>query len=348
MNRLDLVEEDARRSLQGVQVSSLHDKTIMITGASGIIGTHFLYGLSHCQKDLGLSVKVIAVVQQGVPDHLKGLEQQGYARFLTGDMTEKKFLETLPQAHIILHAATYGQPGIFMQNSQATLKLNTIATFSLLEKLLPGGRFLFISSSEVYSGLITPPFSEEQIGTTNTTHPRAAYIEAKRCGETICNVYRTKGIDAKSARLSLAYGPGTRSGDKRVINSFIERALKEKAIHLLDSGDAKRTYCYIADAVYMLWRILLEGKDPIYNVGGISTITIADLARMIGQMLDVPVKIPTVTTRGVIGSPEDVRLDLGKFFNEFGLVPFVNLEIGTARTVEWQKTLYLESSNNLH
>ena len=340
MNRLDLLKEDGRRSLRDVPVSRLADKTILITGASGIVGTHFLFGLLHCQRELGLRLRIVAVVQRGVPDHLKQLEQQGYVRFLSGNMAETSFLESLPQADVIVHAATYGQPGLFMENAQATLKLNTTATFALLDKLLPEGQFLFLSSSEVYSGLTNPPFDEKQIGTTNTTHPRSCYIEAKRCGEAICNAYRTRGIAAKSARLCLAYGPGTRAGDKRVINSFIEKALREKAIHLLDRGEAKRTYCYISDAIYMMWRILLEGKDPIYNVGGTSSTTIAGLAQLIGKLLDVPMHIPLEPSAGMVGAPGDVRLDLTKFTNEFGPIAFVDFLEGVARTVEWQKALY--------
>jgi len=340
MYRLDLLEEDARRSLRGIPVSRLADKTVLITGASGLIGTHFLYGLLHCQRQLGLRLKVVAIVQRGVPDHLKQLEQHGYARFLTGNMAKPTFLESLPQAHVIIHAASYAQPALFIENAVATLKLNTGATFALLEKLLPEGQFLFLSSSEVYSGLTNSPFSENQIGTTNTVHPRSCYIEAKRCGEAICNAYRARGIDAKSARLCLAYGPGTRPGDKRVINSFIEKALREKAIHLLDQGEAQRTYCYIADAVHMVWRILLEGKDLIYNVGGTSSTTVAGLAQLIGKLLDVPVHIPLGTSARVVGAPDDVRLDLTKFMNEFGPIDFVGLQEGVARTVEWQKPLY--------
>jgi UDP-glucuronate decarboxylase len=340
MYRLDLLEEDACRSLRGVPISRLADKTVLITGASGLVGTHFLYGLLHCQRELRLQLKVVAVVQRGVPDYLKQLEQQGYTRFLNGNLAETSFMESLPQAHVIVHAATYGQPGMFMENALATLKLNTTGTLALLDRLLPDGKFLFLSSSEVYSGLNNSLFSEDQIGTTNTTHPRSCYIEAKRCGEAICNAYRARGIDAKSARLSLAYGPGTRPGDKRVINSFIQRALREKRIRLLDRGEAKRTYCYIADAVIMMWRILLEGKAPIYNVGGTSSTTIAGLAQLIGKLLNVPVDIPLETSVGMLGAPDDVRLDLTKFFNEFGPINFMGLQEGVARTIEWQKAIY--------
>jgi len=212
----------------------------------------------------------------------------------------------------------------------------------LLEKLHPGGHFLFISTSELYSGLNSSPFNEDQIGCSNTNHPRSCYIEAKRCGEAICHAARQAGVDAKSARLCLAYGPGTLVGDKRVIYSFIERGLREKKIQLLDQGNARRTYCYISDAAYMLWRILLEGTEAIYNVGGVSTTTVADLARLIGRSLDVPVIIPDQTQTGLAGAPFDTELDLTRVQKQFGPIRFIDLPTGLATTVDWQRSLYAD------
>jgi nucleoside-diphosphate-sugar epimerase len=336
MFRLDLLEEDGRNSMRGITTKMLDGKTVLITGASGLIGTNLLYGLSYCQRELQLRIKVVAVVQQEVPHHLQHLNAGGGVTFLCGNTADSSFLDSLPHADIIIHAATYAQPSLFTKNPVTTLKLNTIATFALLDKLLPEGKFLFASSSEVYSGLTNPPFTEGQIGTSNTSHFRSCYIEAKRCGETICNAYREGGIDAKSARISLAYGPGTRVGDKRVMHAFIERALREKKLNLLDAGVAKRTYCYVSDIVNMMWRILLEGKDAIYNIGGISTTTISDLSRLIGRRLNVPVYIPSETNLGILGAPDDVRLDLTKFINEFGPVSFIDFQTGVNRTIEWQ------------
>ena len=77
MHRLDLLEEDGRRALRGIFVSGLADKTVLITGASGLVGTHFLYGLIHCQRELGLRLTVLAAIQRVVPAHLRQLERQG-------------------------------------------------------------------------------------------------------------------------------------------------------------------------------------------------------------------------------------------------------------------------------
>ena len=257
---------------------------------------------------------------------------------MAGDLTNVDFCKSLPEADYIIHAAGYGQPGKFMENPVKTLKLNTAATFSLMEKLKPGGKFLFISTSEVYSGLTNPPHKENEIGTTNTDHQRACYIESKRGGEAICNAYRMRGIAAKSARVSLAFGPGTRATDARVLHSFINRAILEGKIELLDSGLAKRTYCYIADAVEMLWYILMNGRESIYNVGGESKTTIAELAKFIGNYLGVPVIFPK-SSHAITGAPLDVSLDLTKVKTEFGKTEFMPLNEALIATIEWQKAL---------
>lgn len=197
---------------------------------------------------------------------------------------------------------------------------------------------MFISTSEVYSGLTNPPHKESEIGTTNTDHQRACYIEAKRGGEAICNAYRGRGVAAKSARVSLGFGPGTRPNDARVLHSFINRAILEGKIELLDNGSARRTYCYIADAVELLWQILLFGKEAIYNVGGQAKTTIGELAKFIGDYLQVPVIFPKVT-HAVSGAPLDVSLDLTRVKTEFGKTDFIPLKQALVATINWQKAL---------
>ena len=124
----------------------------------------------------------------------------------------------------------------------------------------------------------------------------------------------------------------------RVLNSFIQKALNGK-IALLDDGNARRTYCYVSDAVEILWNVLLSGKDPIYNVGGNSRTTIRSLAEKIGSYLHVPIEIPQ-RSRTFTDAPEDVFLDMSKVKNEFEKTDYISFDKGLAKTIEWQKILY--------
>ncbi|MBA4687503.1 MAG: NAD-dependent epimerase/dehydratase family protein [Candidatus Galacturonibacter soehngenii] len=333
----NLIESNAHTILEKIDLSALQGKSILITGASGLIGIHFLSCLKIIREQMKEPFQVFGIVNRKPLAFVKEFFDYDQAHMLQGDLTDIDFLKSLPNVDYIIHAASYGQPIRFMENPLKTLKLNTLATYLLFEKLNEGGKFLFVSSSEVYIGLNTPPFKESEIGTIMTNQPRACYVEAKRCGEAIVNVYRRKGVDAKIVRLSATYGPGTRLDDKRVISSFIQKAYKGD-LKLMDHGRAVRAYCYVTDAVENMWNVLLHGKDDIYNIGGIYKNTIAQVAEIIGELIDVSVVYPDIPDE-VNGSPEESWLDVEKINNEFKKTNYVMLKEGIKKTVEWYQLL---------
>ena len=333
-----MLADDAREIMLKVQCGELRDKRIVLTGASGLIGVNFLACLQLLSKRFNDDFSVTALMQTAPCSYVKSLCDYSGCKIMRGDLTDSSFCKTLPGADYIIHAAGYAQPGRFMQNPVKTLQLNTSTVYALFNKLSAHGKFLFISSSEVYSGLAAPPFFETQTGTTGPSHARACYIEGKRCGEAIVNAYRTRGIQAKSARLSLVYGPGTRPGDTRALNAFIQKALSG-SITMLDQGNARRMYCYAADSVEILWKILLFGQRSVYNVGGNSATTIGQLADKIGKYLHVPVIYPE-RPAPLSGAPDDVVLDMSAVRDEFGKTDYVPLDTGLHKTIEWQKILY--------
>lgn len=338
-----IIIEDSKKVTDKINFATLDNKSILITGASGLIGTYLIACLYNLLISKGAKINVNLLIHSQMPDFLKPLIDKMDCAIYLGDLTNYNFRKTLPKSDFIIHAAGYGQPGKFIENPMKTIQINSSVTMDLFEHLNNYGSFLFLSSSEVYSGLTNPPFKESQIGNTPTDHPRACYIEGKRIGETICNEYRKLGVDAKSARLSLAYGPGTKLYDKRVLNNFIEKTLTKGKIEMQDQGLAKRTYCYVTDAVETLWNVLLFGKDNIYNVSGISRTTIAKLAQLIAEETEVPVIFPKKQSK-VLGAPDDVYLDLNRIKQEFNKHDFVPLKEGIKSTIKWQKILYNKSS----
>lgn len=344
MNKLSsIILSDALLINQHVDFSPLAGKSILITGASGLNGIYFVASLKKYLEKQCLGTKVYLVVKSELPGYFADLVAHKDIILLSGDLTDDAFLSSLPYVDFIIHAAGYGQPGKFMADPVKTLKLNAYTTFRLFDHLSEGGSFLFVSSSEVYSGLPNPPYSEEQIGITNTDHFRSCYIEGKRCGEAACSAYNNRGVKAKVARLSLSYGPGTREDDARVLNSFIRRAINDGEIQMMDSGSAIRNYCYVTDAVEMMWQILFKGKELIYNVGGHSKISIVGLAKMIGDNCGVKVITPPEDkNESLVGAPEEVALDMRRTEIEFGKKDYVPLEDGIKRTITWQKNLFLK------
>lgn len=335
----DIIGQDVARICEAVDLKSLQGRDILITGASGLIGTYLVACLAHLQNR-GLKMRVYAQMRSEPPAHLARAFEGAPFEVLRLDLADFRAYRELPAVDVVIHAAGYGQPGRFLTHPAATLALNTSGTAALLERLRGReGRFLFISSSEIYSGLNKEFLAEADIGTTTPEHPRACYIEGKRCGEAICNAFRAQGRLARSARVALAYGPGTRKHDQRALNSFIEQALCRKRIELRDAGQAIRTYGYIGDTVETLWRILLFGREPVYNVGGRSTVSILELAQLIGKMTGAAVSSPAVPAQ-LAGAPEKVRLDLSRVEREFGRRPYVSLDEGLGKTIAWQRQLY--------
>jgi len=336
---VSIIEKDVQKVVAAVELRELAGKSILLTGATGLLGIYFLASLRELSRQGYAPLSVIAVIHSELTAPFKSFLDFEGARVVQGDLTDINFVNGLGQFDYIIHAAGYGQPGRFMEDQVKTLQLNTSTTLGLFNRLVTDGHLLFLSSSEVYSGLPNPPYRETQIGTTNTTHSRSCYIEAKRCGEAICNAYRARGVNANSARLALAYGPGTKTGDRRVINSFIERGATQGKITLQDMGTAKRTYCYVSDAVEILWHILLRGNEPIYNVGGLSRTTIAELAQKVGHYMRVPVEFPK-DARELGGAPDDVYLDMSRVQKEFKKTQYISFDEGLIQTIEWQKALY--------
>jgi nucleoside-diphosphate-sugar epimerase len=336
METFDLLMEDAKLICKKINFNMLNNKTVIITGATGLVGLRLVSTIYYLNEFCGKKIHLYTSSKNHISDEFELLFKQKNIFHFHGDLTSSRVINLLPNADFIIHCSGYGQPTKFLHDKIKTIELNTVITDCLLQKLNPEGKFLFISSSEVYSGNPSVPYQESDVGYTNTNHPRACYIESKKLGETICNIYRQNGLDIKSARLCLAYG-GATLNDTRVINSFVKKALAGK-IELLDLGLAIRTYCDVIDAVVMMWNILLNGKSDIYNVGGKDTISIKDLALKIGSIMNVEIIIPEKDD-GLFGSPSNVGVDISKYEDEFGKVDFIDLDSGINRLIQWYKAL---------
>ena len=330
-----IIQEETKKILDSIDFKTLRNKKILVTGASGLIGVFVISTLNEIMDSNNL--EVYAFTRYVIDPVISNLFDNCHT--INGDLIDiDRLIHPTIKYDIIIHAAGYGQPNKFMNDKVKTIELNTSVTIKLLEKLAPNGKFLFVSSSELYSGLDYDNITEEQIGITNTNHPRSCYIEGKRCGEAICYANIANGVDIKIIRLSLAYGPGGRKGDTRVLNSLIQKGIDNDEIKLMDGGDAIRTYCYITDVIEMFWNILLFGKDTLYNVGGNSKLSIFELGVLIGDFMGKSV-IKNETSQGLIGNPKLVNISTEKYLNEFPKTNFVSINEGIKKTIEWQKQL---------
>jgi dTDP-glucose 4,6-dehydratase/UDP-glucuronate decarboxylase len=340
-----IVKADIERVLLNVDLTPLSSNNILILGSNGLIGT-YLTNVLHLATEQHLikDINVFCISKSAPNEMLNEAKKNKNFHFIAGDLT---LMKNFPEdCNYIIHGATYAQPKKFILNKLSTIKLNTEVTDRVLQFYSNKRQinFLFLSSSEIY-GTTNPqyiPTPETYYGNCATTGPRAVYSESKRLGETICDVYRDGGNNIKIARISSAYGPGLSIHDKRVIGEFLHQALCKRSITLADPGHSIRTYCYVADCVTMLFKILLYGKSFIYNVGGMERLSICELAEMIGKITHSTLILPQRSGNQMIeNTPDIVQLDISKYKQEFGDFNFTSLNDGLQRTIDWNTEVFI-------
>jgi nucleoside-diphosphate-sugar epimerase len=206
---------------------------------------------------------------------------------------------------------------------------------------------LFFSSSEIYGDPTSEniPTPETYRGNVSCTGPRACYDESKRFGETLCvNFVRQHEIPVKVARPFNNYGPGLKITDRRVIPDFARDILFGRDIVMLSDGSAKRTFCYVADAVVGYYKILLRGTPgEAYNIGvevpEISMIDLAERMVVLGQDLfgyeGRVIREESSDKDYLIDNPNRRCPVIAKARTELGYDPCVSLEQGLRRALVW-------------
>lgn len=317
-------------------LAQLKDKTILITGASGLIGSNLVAYLDFLNEREKLNLKIIAIHRSSLE---KWMPQSAKIRYIQLDLTKNKLLRNLKFQYLI-HSATYAQPKKFLEYPKETVSLNIDVLFDLLEQSEKNRAiFLYLSSAEIYGEVDKThiPTDEAYFGNVNTLADRAIYTESKRLAETICYLF-SKKIKIKIARALIAYGPGVKYDDKRVISEFIKKAQEEKEIAMMDEGLTQRTFCFITDMIEMLLNIMLNGREIVYNVCGKDTTTIRSLAKLIARITQAKFN-DKFKERSVKGAPLILTLDNNRYLSEFKKKAFVSLNEGLVITSEWFRNL---------
>jgi nucleoside-diphosphate-sugar epimerase len=254
----------------------------------------------------------------------------------------------------LIHAASIASPTYYRQHPIETMDANVNGLRFLLDHSLAQTRaghpvlgVLFFSSSEIYGDPPSEhiPTPETYRGNVSCTGPRACYDEAKRYGETLCvNFVRQHGLPVKIARPFNNYGPGLKITDRRVIPDFARDLLAGRDITLLSDGSARRTFCYVADAVAGYYQLLVQGRPgEAYNIGvespDISMAQLAELMARLGRELfgyaGRVICQPSPDPDYLVDNPNRRCPVITKARTELGYHPQVTLEEGLRRSLLW-------------
>jgi UDP-glucuronate decarboxylase len=335
----------------------LSGKSLLIAGGAGFLGYYLvqaaLYWNSQNRSKSPIRVTVLDNFIRGVPGWLTALKNEPNLQLIKHDITLPLPPEIGDQDYLI-HAASIASPIYYRKYPIETMDANINGLRYMLDYCLrqqqagkPIQGLLFYSSSEIYGDpdAANIPTPETYRGNVSCTGPRACYDESKRFGETLCvNFVRQHGLPIKVARPFNNYGPGLKISDRRVIPDFARDILSNKDIVMLSDGAAKRTFCYVADAVIGYYKILVRGTPgEAYNVGvevpEISMKELADKLIALGKELfgysGKLVRQESTDKDYLVDNPNRRCPIIKKARTELGYDPQVTIDDGLRRSLLW-------------
>lgn len=265
---MDRIANDTR-----IPWDQLQGKTVLVTGATGLIGRTLVRALLHRSESFHDGITVVAPV--------RSMEK---ARKLFADSAALKLIEGSMEAlpavagpvDYVIHCACPTDSGFFLNHPVDTIQTILEGTKNILElaREKEAKGVVFLSSMEVYGRIDSEVLlGEDTMGTIDLMSPRSSYPLAKRMAENLCCSYWSQyGVPAMVCRLAQTFGPGVSGDDKRVFAYMARCALDGRNIELATSGAKKNMYLYTADAVTAILTILLCGKPATaYNAANSQT-----------------------------------------------------------------------------
>lgn len=268
MVKVEEYRQEVKRAAQcHIPWKKLEGKTILISGASGLIGTFLIDVLMEKNEN----IRVIALGRN-----------EGHAKERLGEYWHSPFFSfkcqdiNLPfqieePVDYIVHGASNTHPAVYASDPVGTIMTNVAGTKNMLDAAAchRDSRFLFLSSVEIYGENRGDRelFDENYCGCIDCNTLRAGYPEGKRTGEALCQAYKKEyGIDFVTVRLARTYGPTMRLSDTKAVAQFIKKAVYGENIVLKSQGNQFYSYIYGADAVTAVLTVLLNGKSgEVYN-----------------------------------------------------------------------------------
>lgn len=327
------------------EARQLRDTSILITGATGLIGSLLTKGIMRANQQHSTKIKLIILIRN------KDKAIRMFSRYddyknvdvIVGDIINMP--EITSAIDYIFHCASVTTSSEMVEHPVRTIETIIDGTKNILSLALKKGTksLVYLSSMEVYgqvpnNGLRT---SEEELGFINVLNSRSSYPESKRMAECLCYAYfKEFHVPVKIARLAQTFGPGIAKNDKRVFAQFAKSVIANKDIVLHTYGNSIGNYCYTTDCIDGLITILLKGNDgEAYNVvNEDSTMSIKDVANLVLNEFpdsNISVKIE-ILDKTCYAADTFLRLD-GSKLNRLGWNASISLENSYIRLIQFMK-----------
>lgn len=327
----------------------LQDKSIMISGATGMIGSFLVDVIleKNVFGNLNCTVYALGRNEEKLKSRFSKYADESHLVFVQYNIQEPLVCENIGVVDYVLHLASNTNPVLYSTDPIGTVLTNVLGVKNMLDFCIEHNakRFAFASSNEMYGenrGDVEF-FDEKYCGYINCNTLRAGYPESKRCGEALCQAYKSqKGLDIVIPRLTRTFGPTMSMSDTKAASQFIKKGVAGEDIVLKSAGTQYYSYTYVADAVSGLLTVLLCGESgEAYNIADESgDIRLKNFASIVADYSGKKIvyEIPDEIEAAGYSKATKARLD-GSKLRSLEWKPRYDIKTGIERTIEILKNV---------
>ncbi|MEU7563568.1 dTDP-glucose 4,6-dehydratase [Streptomyces eurythermus] len=308
---------------------------LLVTGGAGFIGSHFVRQLlAGAYPDLAgaRTVVVDKLTYAGNLANLDPVADHASLEFVHADIREAEVMSRVVRgADVVVHFAAESHVDRSIADASAFVETNVRGTQVLLQAAVEAGagRFVHVSTDEVYGSIAEGSWREEQ-----PLAPNSPYAASKAASDLLALAYhRTYGLPVVVTRCSNNYGPYQHP--EKVVPLFATNLLDGLTVPLYSDGGNSRDWLHVDDHCRGISLVATRGRPgEVYHIGGGTELTNRELTKRLLGLCGADAS----SVRHVADRPgHDLRyaLDIGKIAGELGYAPRTDFTTGLADTVRW-------------
>ena len=344
---------------------NLQNKTILVTGSSGFIGSNLCKKLLEENKD----IKIVGLdnmnnyydvkIKEYRLDELKKFDNY---TFIKGDLADKELINSLFEKYkpsIVVNLAAQAGVRYSIDHPDTYIESNLIGFYNILEACRnnPVEHLVYASSSSVYGSNKKVPYSTDD----KVDNPVSLYAATKKSNELMAHCYsKLYNIATTGLRFFTVYGPAGRPD--MAYFGFTNKLINGEKIQIFNYGNCKRDFTYIDDIVEGIIRVIKgapekkNGEDglpippyAIYNIGNSNPENLLNFVNILQEELVRAGVLPKdydfeAHKELVPMQPGDVPVtyaDTTPLEKDFGFKPNTSLRDGLRAFAKWYKDFYM-------
>lgn len=348
----------------------LKNKTILVTGAAGFIGSNLvmellqtvepvnIVGFDNCNDYYDVSLKDYRLAEI---EKLSESYPNSKWTFIKGNLADKTLVDKTFAEYkfdVVVNLAAQAGVRYSIDHPDVYIESNIIGFYNILEacRYNPVEHLVYASSSSVYGGNKKVPFSTDD----KVDNPVSLYAATKKSNELLAHAYsKLYNIPSTGLRFFTVYGPAGRPD--MAYFGFTNKLLKGETIQIFNFGNCKRDFTFVDDIVEGVKRVMQhapekkDGEDglplppyAVYNIGNNNPENLLDFVQILSEELIRAEVLPAdydfeAHKKLVPMQPGDVPItfaDTSALEADFGFKPSTSLREGLRKFAEWYKGYY--------